>query len=187
MSKKLTSYTSSELRKLNRVLAPVVTEYGHPRRNLEALTKAIELLRTAAGRQPKEWLYWYALGDCCQDAGEFRLAFVAGCRCMALRPKDPRSDYALGSAYYLLVRARHAGSSEIMVAWTGDSDDRFGRTGPKQCLEGLRELGLSLEDAAERAHTHFSRVLPRVDGKDAALVEQHLFSLRRAFPETFES
>ena len=187
MSKKLTSYTSSELRKLNRVLAPVVTEYGHPRCNLEALTKAIELLRTAAGRNPREWLYWYALGDCCQDAGEFRLAFVAGCRCLALRPKDPRSDYALGSAYYLLVRARHANGPEATEAWTGDFDDPFGTTGPEQCLEGLRELGLSLEDAAERAHTHFSRALPRVDGKDAALVEQHLFSLRRAFPETLQA
>jgi tetratricopeptide (TPR) repeat protein len=187
MNKRLTSYSSSELRKLGRVLAPVVTEYGHPRRNLEALTKAIELLRIAAGKKPKEWLYWYALGDCCQDAGEFRLAFVAGCRCLALRPKDPRSDYALGSAYYLLVRARYTSSPEGMEAWTGDFDDRFGTTGPEECLEALRELGLSLDDAAERAHTHFSRVLPRVDGKDAALVEQHLFSLRRDFPETFQA
>jgi hypothetical protein len=187
MSIVLTSYRSSELRKLKRVLAPVVTEYGHPRRSLEALTTAIELLRTAASRKPKEWLYWYALAECCQDAGEFRLAFVAGCRCLALRPKDPRSDYALGSAYYLLVRARHAGNPVAVEAWDGDFEDRFGTTSPEQCLEGLRELGLSLEDAAERAHTHLSRALPRVDGKDAALVEQHLFSLRRAFPETLQA
>jgi tetratricopeptide (TPR) repeat protein len=187
MSIKLTSYTRSELRKLNGVLAPVIKQYGQPSSSIAALSGAIDALRRAAETNPKEWVYWYALGDCCQDAGEFRLALVACCRCVALRPKDPRSDYALGSAYYLLLRARHANDPEALAAWIGGSDDRFGTTGPEDCLAGLQEMGMSVEDAAEGAHTHFSRVLPRVDGRDAALVQQHLSSLRRAFPEMLES
>jgi tetratricopeptide (TPR) repeat protein len=88
--------TNEEWEEVKKIIDPVLTAF-RPGRTLTE--RAILRLRQAAEQQPDEWMYWYALGDWCQRLDDWENSIDACRRCYELRPNDPRSAYALATAY----------------------------------------------------------------------------------------
>ena len=94
-------YTDIEWAQVKHVIASVIGKYP-PGPSLKAA--AIPLLEAAMQRAPEQWAYWYGLGDYYQEVGSLRSSLTACENCYRLRPRDPRSVYALATAYRMLAQ-----------------------------------------------------------------------------------
>jgi tetratricopeptide (TPR) repeat protein len=181
MGEGLAYFTASEQRKLARAAHPFFPEV-----DADGLYKAIVLLEAAAARKPREWIFWYALGDWYEGIGELAKAVRACEMCYSLRPKDPRSAYALASALRILTRARHVGDSRMTEAFTASLErfppDPRTQYDPEASQRGLEELGMTIDQAAEKALALFEEVRAKVRGRDREFVGDHLAAMYAEFP-----
>ncbi len=184
---KISHFTRGELRALGRVLFPVVQVYGHPRSCRAAADRSIQLLREAVKAKPKEWVYWYALGDFHQSLAQVAESVRVCQTCYGLRPEDPRSVYSLATAYRLLTRAKYVddpGHVDTMRA----IQDALGGEGeavldPRWAQAALENLGLTLEQAAQYAYGLFGSLLQMgITFEDRRVVMRHLTGMEREFP-----
>jgi tetratricopeptide (TPR) repeat protein len=178
----LTRLSWSERRKLARVLRPVGATLGNPSTRPVGAIRAVKLLLKATEQERYEWVYWYILGDLCQELGLFDEALRACCCCYHLRPDDGRSIYALASAFRQLSEARLVGRSEVTETLARLEGASYWAPKPKVSAAALSSLGLTIEEAAAAAVHFFTETLSYVRGKDEELVQTSLAMLQRAFP-----
>lgn len=129
--------------------------------------RAIPLLEEAVQQQPNEWLYWYKLADFYSEVKEYTKAVRACKRAMKLRPVDPRSTYALATTFRLLTHANYTPSeAQAMNIQARGVPIPQGMPrlapaffDPVASARALQELGLTIDDAAERAFELFEETL----------------------------
>ena len=88
-------HTKLEWQKVKRVVAPALRLPPGP----ALLQRAVILLELAVRDNPNEWAYWYALGDYYQRLDDWASSIRVCHQCYKLRPQDPRSAYALATAF----------------------------------------------------------------------------------------
>lgn len=185
MSPKLGVYDRQDLRELAKLLRPVVERHGNPRKGVQACFACIVALESAARAKPDEWVYWSSLGDYLLQAQFQDEALAATAHAYWLRPADPRSTYALASAFYQLSRARVLANMtleeqqaryEYIIENYGNVIDPFASR------RGLEKLGMSVQDAAAGALHFFSATLRLVKGRDAEAVRRSVTLLLGEFP-----
>ena len=190
MGKGIAHYTFIDRLKLWRVLPSVAKGPGDVWSTPEALGESIAAVESAVKLKPREWIYWYVLSDWYPGVGRLAEAVRAAERCYELRPKDPRSPYMLASAWRALTRARHLGDARTMQAAesihtliAAQVAGVVSRYDPEASLRGLEELGVTIDQAAERALVFFELSLrlgiPDEDGKD---VQRCLAAMYVEFP-----
>jgi hypothetical protein len=180
---KLGHLSWSERRQLVKVLKPVGAYLADPRTRPGAVIRAINLLTEATQRDRYQWVYWYTLGDFCQEATLFDDALQAVCCSYHLRRHDPRSVYALATGFRELCHARFLdkpGSAAVI-----DAVRRAGSSTPNPAasMAALARLGLTVTEAGSAAIYFFAETLTLVKGQDRELVRRHLAVLSRLFPE----
>jgi len=143
-------HTKAEWQKVKRIISPAL--HLPPG---SALTRAaIDLLRQAVQDNPDEWAYWYALGDYYQRLDRDLLSLSPCLNCYRLRPQDPRSAYALATAYRSCAR-------------------EYGRNGLDPD-----------EDSALIAFTLFFQVLDApIPTRQQRFVSRHLISMMKEYPD----
>jgi hypothetical protein len=177
----LTRVSWSERRKLAKAFRSAGTHLSsHDTRQLQA-AKGMRILSRATEQERYEWVYWYALGDYCQELGFFDAALDACSCCYHLRPDDPRSTYALATAFRLLSDARLIGSPEAMEKIAQLEREGYQAPKPQASEAALTRLGLKVEEVVAGAVYFFTQTLEYVSGKDAEVVRSHLEALRRIF------
>jgi len=119
----------------------------------------IERLEKTLIRKPKYWLALYQLGDWHSRDKRYFEAINILQKAYSIRPKDPRSTYALATTYRVLVRARFVGidPKDILPASVeriaGEDFD------PAASARDLNALGLTIDEAAEQAMEYFEKTL----------------------------
>jgi hypothetical protein len=180
----LSGLSRSERQTLAKVLAPVGFELGNPNTRQQAVLQGIKLLVKATEQRRYEWVYWYTLGDFCQEAGNFLDKSLRACSCAYhLRPDDPRSVYALATAFRQLSYARFLekpGASEGLKRLRSAG---YQAPWPEASKAALDRLGITVDEAASAAIHFFTNALTMVKGKDKDVIHSHLTALRNQFPE----
>lgn len=194
MGKGVNYYTFRERFKLSRILRSVTAKHGTVRASGEALQKAVALLEGAVEAKPDEWVYWYVLGDLYQPLGEFVKSVKAGEKCYELRPKDPRSAYALATNLRTLTHAKYVGDRRHIEARRRLHDQMGIMRGyqfpfdPDRSQEALEGLGMTLDEAAQGAVGLFEEVLAlRIPSEDAATTRESIAVICQEFPHLRES
>ena len=192
MSPGIAHYTFLEQLRLNRTLRSVTAKYGNllASRDRDALREATAVLEAAVKSKPREWIYWCVLGDWYQTIGELVKSMRACEKCYELRPRDPRSAYALGTALRILTRAKYVGDprNESVKEWMAESGlATYVDFNPEESQKALQELGMTLDQAAERSLALFEEVLTlRVRGQEAKHVRDTLAAMYSEFPHLEE-
>lgn len=177
----LSSFGFLEKLKLALIDASKAQEKGVPVELLSDFDK-IDTLSTATEKNPNEWVYWYALADSCLSEGLYSLALKACEKCLQLRPNDPRSTYAIATLYRALTRARFIDNPKakelqnLMSAASGVIFD------PKLSATGLKQIGITIEEAARKSIQYFEETLKlRINRSE----EQHVRSILKELYEDF--
>ena len=192
MGKGINYYGFRERLKLGRTLRSVSAKYGSVNASSAALKEAAAALEAAVEAKPREWVFWYALGDLYQPMGQFAESVRAAEKCVDLRPDDPRSLYALASNLRTLTHAKYVGQQSYIEART-KMHGQLATQGdaapfdPARSQAALHELGMPLDLAAEWCLVLFERVLALgVRGEDKKHVEETLDVLYTEFPRLRE-
>jgi tetratricopeptide (TPR) repeat protein len=157
MSQSLLSYGFIERLKLGRALDSVTNKFGFPQTSREATQEAVKVLEVKVREKPREWIFWHALGDYYCALGDYAKAVRVCEKCNELRPRDPRSTYSLATALRMLTRARFLGHPNIknMQDLSESGMSTYDDFDPLKSQQGLQELGLTVEQAAEKSLTLF--------------------------------
>lgn len=114
---------------------------------------------------------------------EYVKAFRSNEKCYELRPRDPRSAYALATVLRKLTNARHLGNPNL-----DEVDRHLGEMGldrvidPATSQSALDELKLTVDEAAKRALILFEEVLLLgVNASDTKYIESILASMYSVF------
>ncbi len=188
MAKPLQHVGIRERFKVNRVLRPAREKYGDIKSSRTALEESVRLLETAVAANPGEWILWYTLGDLYPPLGEFAKSVRAAQRCYDLRPKDPRSTYALATNLRELTHAKYVGQARYIAQRRGLLERISHGTAvtpfdPDISQQALDELGMTVDHAAERSLTLFEQVLTLgVPEPDAIHVHDCLAAMYSEFP-----
>lgn len=125
----------------------------------ERLIARLEVVRQ---RNPKDWLVRYLLGDWYCRARKYGEALTVLQEAYELRPRDPRSTYALATVYRALSNARFTGVKleEIFAP----EDLEFILTAPVNfdpiaSANELESLGMTVDDVAQKAMEYFEETL----------------------------
>jgi tetratricopeptide (TPR) repeat protein len=186
MRSRLMSYGFIERLKLSRALSSVTVKFDDLQANHDSMREAVKALELKVKEEPREWIFWHALGDWYSSLGDYANAVRACEKCYELRPQDPRSAYSLATTLRVLTRAHYSDhprlkEMEELVARTGRGYDEFN---PFKSQQGLEELGLTVDLAAHRAADRFEEVLRLGIGEEeAAGVRENLAAMRTEFPE----
>jgi len=179
--------------KVNRILRPVTDKYGNVRLSTSALEEAVRLLEAAADASPREWILWYTLGDLYEPLGDFVKSVRAAEKCYELRPRDPRSAGALATNLRTLTHAKYVGQQTYIEA-RRELHEQLAPHGyvapfnPDKSQEALQELGMTLDQAAERSLRLFEQVLSLgVPEADAVQVRDTLSVMYSEFPHLEET
>lgn len=97
--KTIQGYSDEEWQEIKDIISPALELGPGP----QALQPAINLLNRATEENSHQWVYWYALGDYAQRVNDLELALTAAQEAHHLRPRDPRSLYALATIYWALA------------------------------------------------------------------------------------
>jgi tetratricopeptide (TPR) repeat protein len=180
MASGLSSLTFLEKWKLDRAVSFSATKYRTEREFHGAVRDAIALLEVKVKREnPNEWVFWFSLSDWYSTVGERAKAVQAAEKCVELRPNDPRSIYALAVELRMLTHAMHLGNAKIEGIKLGG----YGTVDPQRSQQALEELGLALDEAAERALDLYEKVNELgVNDADKRLVYDTLASMYTSFP-----
>jgi len=125
----------------------------HDRGELEDLTAALRLARTAAARYPRSARAHAYLGYALGESGHFAQARTHLERSFTLDPEDPLAPVLLAAV--LLTQGDRAGALEGFTAaaarWPEFAEARLGRGRALAALERLEEAATELELAARMA------------------------------------
>ncbi len=188
MSRSVFSYSIVERLKVGRVLRPITEKYGplQERASRDALQEAVSLMEVATASEPREWIYWYILGDWYSALGDYAKAVRACERCYELRPRDPRSAYALATTLRVLTRAKYVGHprvAEMREFYARSGISRYDDFNPLKSQQALEELGLTIDQAAERALRLFEQVITLgVKASEAKMIRGTLAAMYAEFP-----
>lgn len=147
----------------------------------------VPILESLVESQPFKWLYWYKLGQFAEAARDYVKAIRAYEQSFQLRPSDPRSTYGLAGVYrsiaeggYTIEEAEERG---LMFA-------RLLKAVPylmemvdtPVAKKALEELGLTVEEAAQRAMALYGQTLELgVRGDEVRHVEECLDAMAKEF------
>ncbi len=179
----LSSFGFFEKLKLAPVYASKAQAKALPVELLSDLDK-IDALQAATEKNPNEWVYWYAIADNWSSLGSYSLALDALEKCLELKSNDPRSAYAIATLYRTLTRARFIdnpkakGLQNVMSAVNGAIFD------PKVSANGLKQIGITIEEAARKSIQYFEKTLKlRINRSE----EQHIRNILKELYEDFPS
>jgi hypothetical protein len=153
----------SERRKLTKALRSAGMTTDTPSTDQSAAGDCMRTFLRLTEQVRHEWVYWYALGDYCRGLGFCDTALSAYCCCYHLRPEDPRSTYALATAFRRMSQAdplKNSGAGEAAPT----------------------SLGFGAEESAAAAIHYFAKTLNYVKGKDARSVRRSIDALAKEFP-----
>jgi len=128
----------------------------------------IKDLKEAIAREPAEWIYHHRLAAAYFKLRRFTDAHDSAQDALRLRPDDPRSTYAIASVYHTLVNAIYTEPESAQRLNTALAEGKISRTDltatgivfdPASSAAALRALGLTADQAAERALGFFSKTL----------------------------
>lgn len=121
----------------------------------------IQKLESVIEQEPKNWLALYCLGDWYSRDKRYAEAIKVLKKAYRIRPKDPRSAYALASTYRVLTRARFEGMDlrEIFPSSQFRMISQEGNFDPAASAREIKALGLTIEEAAEKAMIYFEKTL----------------------------
>lgn len=186
MTPSLLSYGLFERLKLARAVSSVTRKYGHPQASGTATREAVRVLEAKVRERPREWVFWYALGDGYCALADYAKAVRACEKCYELRPRDPRSGYGLATALRMLTRAKYMGDPKIadMQEFLVQSGVAvFDEFDPLKSQQALEDLNLTIDQAAEKSLTLFEEVIRLgVNQSEANMVKQHLAAMYADFP-----
>lgn len=128
------------------------------------LDEVIEAMEEVYANHPNSWVLAYKLGDAYQDAGRYAESIVICTRCLELRPDDPRSRYALATAY----RMPGATSAQII----------------QQCKQ-VPEPGLSLMISRHEARYWFLSALRVAGPRSRRPIGLHIRALKVQYNRFF--
>lgn len=181
----ISSFGFFEKLKLASVYSSKAQEKGLPVDLLSDLDK-IDALEMAIKKNPNEWVYWYALADNQMALGWYSLTLSACEKCVNLKPDDPRSTYAMETLYRVLTRARFINNPKakevqnVMSVFGSASGLRFD---PELSANGLKQIGMTVEEAAKKSIQYFEKTLKlRVNSSEAQHVKSILQELYEDFP-----
>jgi tetratricopeptide (TPR) repeat protein len=158
---------------------------------------AIHFLEPKRVSRRRDWLVRYYLGDFYIRDKRYSTALEVLLEAFRLRPKDPRSTYALATAYRDLARAGLDGLT-MEDLWPHDVQRRFLSENPEftemlstghldidptASADELEKTGLTVDEVAEQAMLLFDETLRLgVRPEDAILVRRHLQRMYLDFP-----
>lgn len=156
----------------------------------------IAKLEPILSKEPRNWHVRYLLGDWYMRAKRYVDALRVLLQAYHLRPRDPRSTYALATAYRVLARAslegadiRAAMAPHLALLKTADPQLHcqllvgLSDFDPDSSADELERLGLTIDEVAMRAMEYFEEtgaIGTRPD--ETALVDQSLQSMYSEFP-----
>lgn len=158
---------------------------------------AIERLEAFCQDDPKDWLARYYLGDFYITARLFDKSLNVLIEAYRLKPKDPRSTYALATAYRQLANASLEGHSlseifpqSALLQLRDQDPDAFrlmmmGKAGfdPKASADSLEEVGLTIDHVAQKAIEYFEETLRlRVRASERIEVNKTLQRMYAEYP-----
>jgi hypothetical protein len=167
-------------------IAFITGKSNSPLASQSGLLGTVARMEAAVQSKPDEWIYWYWLADAYQKTGLLANSVLACENCYALRPKDIRSTYALATALRVLLRAKFVGASRIenvreKIAESGLAS--YSEFSPEASQEALTELGMTLEQAAERPLALFEEVRNAgVRGQEADVAKNAISAIYSDFP-----
>ena len=126
---------------------------------VERVTERLEPVRQ---RNPRDWLVRYLLGDWYCRAKQYGEALTVLQEAYELRPKDPRSTYALATVYRVLSRARFEGVNPEEIFASQDLE--LMRTvpidfDPIASANELESLGMTVDEVAQKSMEYFEETL----------------------------
>ncbi len=170
----ITSLGFFEKWKLAPLYAKKAQEVGMPVKLLSDLDK-IEVLEKAIEKTPDEWVYWYELADNHLASGSCVAALHACEKCLDLQPDDPRSTYAIATVYRSLTRAKFVNDPEenqkVLPLFARNIGLSFDA---KSSEADLKEVGITVEEAARRSLQYFEKILKLHINKSE---EQHIMNV----------
>lgn len=119
----------------------------------------IQRLEEAHERNPKDWLILYNLGDWYIREKQYCKSVEVLEELYALRPKDPRSTFALASAYRNLARAKDMNIDINQIFPPGTPKEVIENYDPIRSNSELEKLGLTLDDVALKAMKLFGKTI----------------------------
>ncbi|MDO8970765.1 MAG: hypothetical protein Q7U74_08765 [Saprospiraceae bacterium] len=151
--------------------------------NVEELSDnvVIEYLIEIRPRKPKSWILLYILGDRLLRNKQYAKAVEVLEAARLLRPKDPRSTFALASAYRKLSRAQFLG---INLQDLFPSDTAIlSEFDPEASHKEILKIGMSVDEAALKSMELFEETLSiGVRGSDRRFVQECLQKMYADFP-----
>lgn len=159
--------------------------------SIEAITNHLEQFLI---RNPKNWLALIYLGDWYIRDKRYADSIRVLTQAHSLRPKDPRSAYALATAFRVLTRARFLGTKAEDIfpenlkrvsacpdaEWKRREIDGFD---PAASQRELALLGMTIDEAAEKALSFFEETLViGVRSGEENLVTSSLSKMYSEFP-----
>lgn len=136
-------------------------------------------------RNPNDWLVLYLLGDWYNRAKRYQDSINILKKAYRIRPKDPRSTFALATAYRVLTRARYEDMDREEIFSSSD-DEEISRTidfDPIASAKALDELNITVDEAAEKAMEYFDMTLTiGVRKKEKKYVVESLEKMFTDFP-----
>ena len=148
--------------------------------------------------QPGNWLLRYTIGDWYMRGKRYRDALRVLLEAYSLRPHDPRSTYAVATAYRVLARASLEGldirrlfPAEYLMELRTQDPSIFrllmvglGDFDPTVSADELEHLKLTTDEVAQKAMEYFEETLRLgVRHDERHLVEQSLQSMYSEFPQ----
>jgi tetratricopeptide (TPR) repeat protein len=110
-------------------------------------------------KKPKDWLILYILGDWYIRDKQYYKATIVLEKAYKLHPRDPRSTFALATAYRTLSRAQFLERNNINSNLPIFSDINKMEFDPQTSHGELKKLGLTVDEAAQKAMELFEETL----------------------------
>jgi hypothetical protein len=171
MPKSLESLSKQEAREVESYLVPIMNRYGIQSigqfgYSAEASDVAIEVLSEQLAVNPNRTGLWSAFSFLYARQHRYVDAIEAAKQLEKLQPKSARGAYLQANFYMSLldaIWATKSDSPEWIAQLQAMSQQRSGESGvstaPLESLAELKKLGITIEEAAQRAYNLSQRVL----------------------------
>ena len=186
-----------DARKANRILKPLRESIPpwEPDAEVQLRKRAIPAFEAAIRESPDEWIYYYMLCSFYLEDICYVDAVRVGEKLLELRPNDPRSTYALATVYRQLTHAqymdpRYKDRMKQVQGWAASLASVVGvgyEMSPEASQRALTALGLTIDEAAEKAITLFEKTRAvGVRSEEAKFVKDSLAAMYVNFPHLEE-
>lgn len=149
----------------------------------------IDRLEALLQKRPTDWHALFLLGDRYIQDKRYISGLEALTKAYDVRPRDPRSSFALATAYRVLTRAQYKGVHVDDLFQADVLRDPKLKTeiisfDPKASKEALEVLNLSIDEAAEKAMFLFEQTLILgVRKNEEYIVKESLQRMYADFPQ----